>query len=77
MKIIFTSRTFFNFQTVFSGEFPKFKSVVHLKNFFGEELIKVKMESRHVHTYYMYVKPLNEGFIIPLISFSSLLASIF
>ena len=35
------------------------------------------MESRHVHTYYMYLKPLNGGFIIPLISFSSLLASFF
>ena len=35
------------------------------------------MESRNVHTYYSYVKPLNEGFIIPFISFSSLLVSIF
>ena len=35
------------------------------------------MESTSVHTYYMYVKPLNEGFIIPLISSSSLLTSIF
>ena len=27
------------------------------------------MESRNFHTYYMYVKPLDEGFIIPLIYF--------
>ena len=48
-----------------------------MKKFFEEELIKVEMESGSVHTYYMYVKPLNEGFIISLISLSSLLASIF
>ena len=35
------------------------------------------MESRNVHTYYIYVKPLKEGVIIPLISFSNLLVSNF
>ena len=35
------------------------------------------MESRNVHTHYSYVKPLNEGFIIPLILFSSPLVSNF
>ena len=35
------------------------------------------MESGNVFPYYNYVKPSNERFIIPLISFSSLLASSF
>ena len=63
---------------MFSGEFPKFKSLWYTwRNFWRRTLSRWKMESRNVHTYYIYVKPLNEGFIIPLISFSSLLASIF
>ena len=47
--------------------------VVHLKEFFEEEPVK---ESGNLHTYYMlhilYVKPTNERFIIPLISYYSI-----
>ena len=49
--------------------------MVHLKKFL-EELVEVengKWKCPHI----TYVKPLNEGFTIPLISFSSLLASSF
>ena len=55
----------------------KFKSlkVVHLKKFF-EELFEVRnWKSKCPEV--LYIKPLNEGFIIPLISFSSLLVSNF
>ena len=63
---------------MFSGEFPKFKSQWNTwRNVFKKNFSRWKMESRHVHTHYMYLKPLNEGFIFPLISFSILLASIF
>ena len=63
---------------MFSDEFPKFKSQWNTwRNFFKKNLSRWKMESRHVHTHYLYLKPLNGGFIISLISFSSLLASIF
>ena len=47
--------------------------VVHLKELFEEELVNVengKWKSPHK----LHDKPTNEGFIIPLISFSSLLA---
>ena len=47
---------------------------VHLKKSFEEELVEVengKWKCPHI----LYVKPSNEGFIIPLISFSGLLAS--
>ena len=50
--------------------------VVHLKKSFEEELVEVengKWKCPHI----LYVKPSNEGFIIPLISFSGLLASSF
>ena len=78
LTIIFDSSTFFNFQTVYSGEFPNFQSQWYAwRNFLKKNLSRRKMESRSVHTYHMCVKPLNEGFIIPLISFSSLLTSIF
>ena len=55
----------------------KFKSlkVVHLKKFFEElfEMGNGKSKCPHI----LNVKPLNERFIIPLISFSSLLVSNF
>ena len=70
----FCSSTFFNFQNVYSGEIPKFKKGT-LEELF-EELFVVgngKWKSPHI----LHVEPLNEEFIIPLISFSSLWVSIF
>ena len=49
--------------------------MVHLKKFL-EELVEVENE-KWKYPHITYVKPLNEGFTIPLISFSSLLASSF
>ena len=46
---------------------------IFLKRTYQGEKWKVDMSTH----YYMYLKPLNGGFIIPLISFSSLLASFF
>ena len=49
---------------------------VHLKKSFEEELVEAengKWKCPHI----LYVKPSNEGFIIPLISFSGLLTSSF
>ena len=50
--------------------------VVHLKKCFEEELVKVEI-GKWKFPHILYVEPLNEGFIIPLISFSSLLVSNF
>ena len=58
--------TVVNFQTL---------KVVHLTKSL-EELVEVENGKRKC-PHITYVKPLNEGFIIPLISFSSLLASSF
>ena len=58
-----------------SGEYPKFNSGT-LEGIFEEEPVKVengKWKCPHIS----YVKPSNEGFIIPLVSFSSLLVSSF
>ena len=47
--------------------------VVHLKKFFEDELVEVE-NGKWECTDMLYVKPSNEGLIIPLISFSSVLA---
>ena len=49
--------------------------MAHLKKIFEEELVKVE-NGKWISPHIYYVKPLNEWFIIPFISFSSLLASI-
>ena len=61
---------------MYSGEFPKVKSGT-LEEMFQEELVKVENgEWKCPHI--LHVHSSNEGFIIiPLISFSSLLASSF
>ena len=55
MKIIFnvTSSIFFNFQNVYSDEFPKFKSGTLEEIFLKKNLSRWKMGSENVHTYNM------------------------
>ena len=54
VKIIFNvkSSTFFNFQNVYSDEFPKFKWYTW-RNFLKKNLSRWKMGSENVHTYNM------------------------
>ena len=52
-------------------------TVVHLKEFFKKSLIVEVENWKRKCPPILYVKPLNERFIIPLISFSSLLTSSF
>ena len=58
-----------------SGEYSKFNSDT-LEGIFEEELVEVE-NGKWKCLPILYVKPSNERFIIPLISFSSLLASSF
>ena len=57
-----------------TGKFQNLK-VVLLKNFFEEHFEVGNGKSKCPHI--LYFQPLNEGFIIPLISFCSLLVSNF